>query len=196
MNYGELRGHVKDALGRDDVPLYIYELVIDDINNDVRVLEMQAETTLIASGESVTLPSDFLSVESLYIDTGGIRTALVPITEQSQGVGHDPSGRPYYYAVHDTEITLMPVPDTDYTLTLRYYTKLADLSSDSDTNPVMQRYRGLFIYSSLTHAAIWSKNEQDASTYSRAYKAALDRTKRADRDNRFSGPMTRRTGRW
>ena len=196
MNFLELRTRVQDAMGRTDVPLYVYDLMIDDMNNDLRVLEMQATTTLTASSEVTNLPDDFLSVESLYTDTGSVRTNLTPITEQSQATGHDRSGRPYYYAIHDLELTLMPVPDGEYDLTLRYYARLPDLENDTDTSAAMSRYRQVFFYNALAHAAVWAKDAEMAQLYNSAYTSALSRTNKRDIKDRISGPMGQRSPRW
>lgn len=191
--FATLQADVKDAMGRTDIPSYVYRLTQAGINRDLRILEMQSETTLTASGEIVSLPSDFLEAESLYIDSGGSRTRLVPITEMSQAVRHNSSGRPYYYAVHDGEITLSPVPDGSYTITLRYYARLANFSADGDTNDILTRYPGLYLYGALTHAAVWAKDTESAQTYNAAYTNELDRLKKADVKRRHRGPIIQRS---
>lgn len=190
MNYGTLQSNVESAMGRTDLPSYIYTLATATINNEFRLLEMQSETTLSATAESVTLPADFLEVESVYIDSGGSRTALMPATEQSQATGHDSSGRPAYYAIHDGELTLMPVPDGTYTITLRYYARLADFSADSDENDVLTNHPSLYLYLALGHAAIWAKDDQAALTYAQVYQGEGVRIKKADTKRRL-GPTLR-----
>lgn len=192
MLFSALKANVQSAMGRDDVPTYVYDLMTADVNSELNVVEMQAETTLTASGESVTLPIDFGRVESLYIDSGGTRTPLEPTTERAQAWRHDPQGRPYYYAIHNGELTLMPVPDGEYTLTLRYFKELAAFVGDTDTNDAIARYPSVFFYSALTHAAVWDQDTEKASTYNSAYVAALGKANKGDLKKRHSGGTIQR----
>lgn len=185
--YGTLKSDVQSAMGRSDIPSFVYTLVQSDLNRDLRILEMQSESTLVTSTESVALPSDFLQISSAYIDSGGTRTPLIPDTETSAATLHDPSGRPYTYAIHDGELTLNPVPDGEYTISYRYYAKPAAFSADSDTNDVMASHYGLYFYGALTHAAIWAKDDASAQTYNAAYATQLDRVKKADIKRRIGG---------
>lgn len=193
MNYGTLQSNVQSAMGRSDVPSYVYDLTTSGLNRDLRLLEMQCVTTLYASGETIDLPTDFLEAESAYINSGGSRSPLVPISEMSQAVRHDSSGRPYYYAIHKDSMTLMPVPDIAYEIEFRYYEKLAALSADTDTNDVMTNYPGLYLYAALTHAAVWAQDDEAAQRYNAAYGAEKDLVMKADKARRNSGPLVQRT---
>lgn len=193
MDYSTLQSNVQSAIGRTDVPSYVYTLTTSGINRDMRLLEMLTSTTLYTSGNSATLPSDFLAMDSVYINSGGERTRLVPFSEQGQSVRHDASGRPYYYDVVGDEIVLMPTPDTNYDIEVRYYARLDALSADSDTNDVMTNYPGLYLYGALTHAAIWAQDEGLAQTYNAAYTAEKKLVEDADKHRRRSGPLVRRS---
>lgn len=195
MNYGELQANVESAMGRSDIPSYVYTLTTAGLNADpdLRLLEMQSETTLTASAESVSLPADFLSVESVYIDAGGARRRLIAETETAQAVHHDSSGQPYYFSVHNGELTLMPVPDAEYTITLRYYARLADLSADSDTNDVLTNYPQLYMYQAMIHAAMWAQDDEGVVRYSGAYTSAKTLAIKNDIKRRFAGPMVQRS---
>ncbi len=194
MTFASLRANVASALGRSDVPLYVYSLTTGVLNADpdLRLLEMQAKTSLTATGEAVALPADFLGVESAYIDAGGARRRLIPATESAQAVQHDPSGQPYFYAVHSGELTLMPVPDSEYTITLRYYARLADLVADSDTTAVLTAYPQLYLYQSLVHAALWAQDDEGVSRYSGAYTSTKALVVKNDQKRRHAGPMIQR----
>ena len=195
MTFAELQANVQSAMGRSDVPSFVYTLTTAGLNSDadLRLLEMQAETTLTATSETVTLPADFLSVESAYISSGGRRWRLIPSTETAQAVGHDGSGEPYFYAVHNGELTLMPVPDTEYTITLRYYARLANLVAPSDTNAVLVAYPQLYLYQALIHAALWAQDDEGSARYSSAYTSSKALAMKNDLKRRFAGPMIQRS---
>lgn len=193
MNFGTLKSDVQSAMGRTDIPDYVYTLTTSGLNRDLRVLEMQCVTTLYADGETIDLPSNFLEVESAYIDAGGYRNPVLPLSERSQAVHHDSAGRPYYYSIHKDTMTLMPVPDSSYEMELRYYERLEDLSTDADTNDVMDAYPGLYLYGALTHAAVWAKDTESAQVYNSAYITELEKLEKQDIQRRYAGPIAQRS---
>lgn len=193
MNFGSLQSNVQSALGRSDVPSYVYDITTSGLNRDLRLLEMQCVTTLFTSGDEADLPNDFLEAESVYINSGGSRTPLIPVTEDSQSVHHDGSGRPYYYAVHKDTLTLMPAPDADYEVELRYYARLDGLSDDADTNDVLTLYPGLYLYAALTHAAVWAQDDDAAQRYNAAFLAEKQLVEAADKSRRHAGPVVQRS---
>ena len=67
MNLSGLRAYLLAEIGRAPSDI-VYELVENDIANRLRLREMEATTT-ITEAASVTLPSDFLEVMSVYRDT-------------------------------------------------------------------------------------------------------------------------------
>ncbi len=80
----------------------------------------------------------------------------------------------------------------EYTITLRYYARPTTLSVGGDTNDIMANYYGLYLYASLTHAAIWAKDNDSAQTYNAAYSNELERAKMADVKGRFRGPFPKK----
>jgi hypothetical protein len=197
MNFGELQANVQSAMGRSDVPSFVYMLTTAGLNSDpdLRLLEMQAKTTLTTTSgdDSVALPANFVSVESAYINVGGRRSRLVPTTESAQSVRHDPSNQPYTYAVGNGELILMPVPDGEYTITLRYYARFADLAAPADTNATLDNYPQLYFYQSLIHAALWAQDDEGSARYSSAYTSVKDLAMKNDLKRRFAGPLIQRS---
>ena len=192
MDFQTLKASVESALGRTDVPDYVYTLMTADINRDIRILEMESTSTLSVSTEATALPADFLGVVSMYVDATP-RSPMVPLTRQAQATRHDNSSKPYYYAVTDGELQVMPVPDATYSVILRYYAKLADFSANEDDNAVINLHPGLFLYSALYHAAVWKQDAELVAGYSSAYKGMKAMVESTDKKKRNSGPMTQRT---
>ncbi len=89
----------------------------------------------------------------------------------------------------EARMRLNPVPDDDYTVVVVYLTKMDDFVSDSDTNQMIGRFPGLYIYSALKHAAIWAQDIEMASTYAAAYEGEATRVIKQDRVSRYSGPL-------
>jgi len=192
MDFQTLKASVESALGRTDVPDYVYTLMTADINRDIRILEMESTETLSVSTEATALPTDFLQVVSMYVDTTP-RSPMVPLTRQVQAARHDNSGQPYYYAITDGFLQAMPVPDGTYSVVMRYLASVAAFSDDADTNDVITLHPGLFLYSALYHAAVWKQDAELLAGYSQAYTGLRDMVRKADKQKRNSGPMIQRT---
>lgn len=194
MDFATLKAAVNSAMGRTDIPTYVYTLTTAGVNRDCRFLDMQTATTITTSPNPATLPSDFGSVVSAHISYGGSTAPLAPVTDQTARI--DANSRiPRFYAVQDGAMLFSPEPDTGYTVNIQYIRKLADLSLDSDTNDVMARYPDLYLYQALTHAAIWAKDAESENSYGRAYAAALNLAKKDDLNRRTSVGITTRSRR-
>ena len=193
MDFATLKASVQGALGRTDVPDYIYTLMTADINRDIRILETETSTTLSVSGETTALPSDFSQVVSMYVDATP-RAAMVPATHQALTLRHDSSGKPYYYAITDGSLAVMPVPDATYSVVLRYIAKVADFSAEDDTNDIIALHPGLFLYAALYHAAVWKQDAELVAGYGQAYTGLRNMVLKADKTKRNAGPMTQRPG--
>ncbi len=192
MDFQTLKASVESALGRTDVPDYVYTLMTSDINRDIRIVEMESTSTLSVSSEATALPADFLQVVSMYVDTTP-RSPMVPLTRQAQATRHDSSGQPYYYAITDGEIQVMPVPDGTYSVVMRYIASVAAFSGVADTNDVITLHPGLFLYSALYHAAVWKQDAELVAGYSQAYIGMKKMVMDSDKKKKNAGPMIQRT---
>lgn len=90
-------------------------------------LTKDTSLTLSNGNDSVTLPSTFLDIEALWIDTTELeKRSLQYIYEKLQE--SSTSNQPWAYALAGTSLMFNCLADQDYSLTLFYYTKHADLS--------------------------------------------------------------------
>jgi len=185
MNFGQLKSYVESAMGRSDVPDYVYMLTTAGVNRDCRFLDMQTSTTVTTASNPATLPSDFGSMVSASVEVGGDNRILENVTDQAARLYADDRA-PRFYSIQDGQIYFAPEPDGTYTVSLQYVKALDGLSADSDTNDVMSRYPGLYLYQALTHAAIWAKDAESEQSYGRAYAAALNLAKKDDMNRRTS----------
>ena len=194
MTFAELKSYVESAMGRTDVPAYVYVLTTAGINRDCRLLDMQTSTTVTTASNPATLPSDFGSIVSAYTQAGGDNFVLESVTDHAANYQED-DRIPRFYTIRDGSIFFSPEPDGTYTVYLQYIAKLSDLSADSDTNDVMTRYPDLYLYLALVHAAIWSGDQKREQSYGAAYAAALERAKQDDKQRRMSTGITARSRR-
>lgn len=198
MDYTALQANVESAMGRSDVPSYVYTVTTASINRDMRLLDMQqVDSSLTTATHPVDisgLDPEIQSIVSLYTEVGGDPRILQPVMEYGSHNYID-SGAPRFYTLRDDAIWFDPEPDGTYTLYLTYIGKLADLSAGSDTNDVMSRYPDLYIYCALTHAAIWAGDKEREQTYLQAYVAAKKAAKKDDLSRRMGPSLATRSRR-
>lgn len=188
MNFGTLKSRILETIGRAPNAM-VYDLVTADINQRMRLAVMEATTTLVEAA-SVSLPSGFLEVVSIYRDTNP-RTALRPASPQTTNRTYITSGTPQTYAIVDDagtkKLILNPAPNGSENIELRYYAALSDLSADSDENDVLTTYPAIYLYGALTHHALITRDVEKAQGWGAVYREAMEQAERDDTNRRYSG---------
>ena len=177
MTFSTLKTDILGLIGREPAAV-VYRLVTADINASLRLSIMQNTATLVEAA-SVALPSDFLEVIDLYRDTNP-RVALAPSTTTGQNTRHNTSGVPQTYAIVDGALILNPEPNGSENLELRYYAKLADLVLNDDTNPVLEKYPGVYLYGALAHHATIIRDEKAAAMWKAAFGEQMRQARGSD----------------
>jgi hypothetical protein len=191
MTFSELQAAVASAIARSDVPAYAYTLATAELNTRLRLREMETTAELTADAASVALPDDFLMVKSLYVNADP-QAPLEAATGYQRALDYRASGYPRTFTVVGSDLFLNPVPDGEYTLTLKYIARLAALSGDTDTNDVLTNHPALYLYAVLKHAAVWAQDVELASTYAAALEGEIGRVAKADMGARYPGPLRSR----
>ena len=187
MNYGELKANILSVLGRAPAG-FAYDLVTADVNQKLRLLCMEA-TTSLTEAASVTLPTDFLEVIDVYRDTDP-RRYLTPVPASDISRMNVTSGTPCNYAIVDGAMLLNPAPDGSETLQLRYTAKATALVSDADTNDVLTNFPSVYVYGALTHHATLIRDQANAGAWFQAYQTAMQQAQGDTNRARSSGPTS------
>lgn len=190
MDFAGLKTAVQSTFsGRTDIPDHIYEVTLAELNRDARTMDMQATSTLSASAESVSLPSDFLEAITAHIDDGTSRVQLRPFTPDALNVNRYGTGRPDEYAIVDGAMLLKPTPDGSYDVELRYFQRLSTLSADADQNAVLEIYPEVYLYCALKHTAMWAGDPDRVMQFEASYRSAFSRMTVSERRRANSGPI-------
>lgn len=146
------------------IPDFI-RLAHDRINLGIRGPLLQTTADLTINAQRIAAPSTFQSVGRLWID-GTYDQPLRPATPDEIAYWNAvyDTGQPIYYAIEGTTageyFTFAPDPGaTTYTGKLLYNARLAPLSSGSDTNLVLTRWPGLYLYGTMLEAAIYADDD-------------------------------------
>lgn len=132
--------------------------------------ETEATITL-NSGDQVVpnVPSDLISelqVNGLMLIDSQVKINLIKLLPNDFfDRDQDQTGRPYYYTYRNNEFLLLPTPQIDYTLKLRYLKKYDDLTGDSDANDFTNNAEDLIMLHTLKNLYFEDKQDTTLGSY-------------------------------
>jgi hypothetical protein len=180
-NYTDLQSTIADYLARTDlttqIPLFI-QLAENRLRRDLRIRPMlKVVTTLTtASDPTVALPSDFLEMRDIHIESSPIQTLVYQNPSnfyRNTKASTADSGAPKFYTVMGSEFQFAPIPDSAYTLKMVYYASPDYLSSSVSSNVFLANTPDLLLYASLGEAEPYLMNDARVATWATLYDRGL-----------------------
>ena len=205
MTYDELKTNIASFLNRSDLTTQIPDFIAlaeADFNAKLRIRQMEQIDTITIDAESVSVPTGFISVRSLYILLSSNKYVLEYITPHNmfEVKAGSTAGRPRVYTIesdNETEsLRFGPSPDTSYTGYLSYYKSFGALSDSNTTNYILNKHPGIYLYGSLYHAAnfLGGIDPNQVQQWLQMYISAMERCENNDRQDSYGGaPVTQRT---
>ena len=186
MNFGELKADLLEVIGRAPADI-CYTLTTADINQRLRVGEMEVTATIPRINGTVFVPGDLLSIRSIKnSDDCPLEPATLATFERFRG-----EGRSRFYAIDRTAFVFNVVPEH---VTVTYYAELLELVDDDDTNNVLETFPSIYVYGVLAHHNALIQSDK-AATYYLAFEKAMQQAVAADVKKKTAGlPHTPRTG--
>ena len=181
-NYTDLQSTIADYLARTDlttqIPLFI-QLAENRLRRDLRIRPMlKVVTTLTtASDPTVALPSDFLEMRDLHIESSPIQTLVYQNPSnfyRNTKASTADSGAPKFYTVMGSEFQFAPIPDSEYTLKMVYYAAPTYLGSTVSSNVFVANCPDLLLYASLGEAEPYLMNDVRVQTWAALYDKGLN----------------------
>jgi len=171
--YAELQTAIADFLNRDDltsvIPTFI-GLAEAQIARDIRHWEQEKRVTTTLDEQYENLPSDWLQTITLTLSDG---TPLELMSRDEMATrrlaGDDVAGKPCFYRHNAGQIEVYPTPDEDYTLYLQYYARIPALSDTDTTNWLLTNYPDIYLYCSLSNAAVYLRDPQRVAEFANIY---------------------------
>jgi hypothetical protein len=158
MDYGELRTQFTSILNRRDLTPTLrdtfLDLSISRIQRELRTpfMEKAVVVTVDTEWDGLEIPSDFLQVISITIDTG-TTSKLIKVDIGTALKYAETVGLPRVYARQGNKFIIGPTPGLDTELTLTYYSEQLALENDSDETTLLTVGSDLVIYGALVYAA-------------------------------------------
>lgn len=198
-DYAGLKLAIGDWLGRADfdgaIPQLI-KLAEAKIMRDLRHWRQQRRVTTTLNEQFENLPSDFLQPINFYIDTNqGEKTlefsSLGEINRRKRYAAGI-SGEPVVYTINSGQIEFIPTPDDSYPLTMVYYAKIPNLSSENTVNWLLTYYPDIYLYGSLMQASSYLGDDQRIAVWSQLYGEAVGKANQESEAALYSGPLVLR----
>lgn len=195
-NYETLLTAVADYVARDDLTSFAANFVQnweERFYRDPQNFASWMEATASLTTSSAAVPADYLAIKYATVQ-GDVSSAplqrvalAVLLTKFPRGA----SGKPRMIAKEGSSFVFGPEPDSDYTLTLRYYAKPTLLRNDADgANWLTLHAPDLCLYGALLEAEPFLKNDGRIAVWRDFYTDALAAYRDQQRDEEFMGsPM-------
>ena len=167
--YAELQTATANWLDRTDltarIPEFI-ELSEANFNRVIRQPDMvtKDDSFSIASRYN-TLPSDTLEIVRIVLDLTPVIVLeyMTPEEISERRVSMSATGKPYYFTViggSSNQLEVVPSPDSTYTSSIVYYTRIAALSDSATSNWLLAAHPDIYLFGTLVEAEPYLKNDE------------------------------------
>ena len=191
--YTELKASVADYLARTDLTTQIPDFITLAelrLRRDLRIRQMLkvATTATVVSDSTVGLPSDFLAIREIHLDTNPASSLeyLSPTSFFSNAFTTN-LGKPTKYTVLASEFQFAPIPDSAYTVQILYYATPTLLSSSVSSNVFLAYCPDLLLYAALGEAEPYLINDARIQTWAALYDRGLASLSSSDESSEYAG---------
>lgn len=195
--YSDLQTTVASYLARSDLTVQIPDFIrLAEIRlrRDLRIRQMMSAATTTTTGgdATVALPSDFLEVRDLVVQTNPVRPVnYISPSVFSRNARVTESGVPLDYTILATEFKFAPVPDTNYTIEIVYYAAPPYLTDSNSSNVFLANCPDLLLYAALGEAEPYLMNDARIQVWAAMYDRGLASLNTSDESAQYSGvPLT------
>ncbi len=192
--YSELQSLVANYLARDDLTSQIADFIkLGEVRmrRDLRLRQMLTTADLTINSSSVSLPSDFLELRELHIESTPVsQLDYLPPTTFFRTARTTETGKPVFYTMDGDAFRFGPSPDTTYTGKLLYYASPTFLSDSNTSNEFLVNAPDCLLYAALSESEPFLMNDQRLTVWASLYDRARTQLTASDDRAEFSGnPM-------
>jgi hypothetical protein len=167
--YAELQTATANWLDRTDlgdrIPEFI-ELAEASFNRTIRQPDMVTKNDSFSiAGRYNTLPADTLEIVRIVLDLTPVIVLeyLTPEEISERRIVMSSTGRPYYFTViggSSNQLEVVPSPDSTYTSSIVYYTRIASLTDAATSNWLLAAHPDIYLFGTLVEAEPYLKNDE------------------------------------
>lgn len=188
--YANLQTSLANTLHRSDLTGQIPDFITlaeDRLNKRLRLRAMESRQTtgIVAGDEYIALPTNFLALRNLQINTTP-RLLLRYATPDYLDIIYphsDIQDKPKFYSFVGGQIQLAPISDAAYTVEIDFYAKW-NLATDS-TNWLLTNAPRCYYYGALMEAAPYLKDDNRIAVWGSLLEKAIQEVITADDEDKF-----------
>lgn len=182
-SYTNLKSALASALHRSDLTSSIPDFITlaeARLNKRLRIRAMENRQTASVSSEYITLPTGFLALRNLQLNSSPRQLLEYAPPEWLDRNYPDSTatGQPKFYTFVGGSIQLAPVPDTTYTVEIDFYLKW-DIATDG-TNWLLTNAPNCYYYGALMEASAFLVNDKRVPVWSQLFERAVQEVEEAD----------------
>jgi len=196
LDYDTLGTTVGNYLDRSDldavIPTFV-ELCEAKLKRRLRHWKMEKRATAdtVAGQRTLALPTDFLEMRSIKLNTSPVKT-LEYLTPTLMNWNSYSSARPSYYTIVGDELHFETTPDAVYEVEMYYYA-FDPLSSVDTTNWIITDHPDIYLYGTLLEAESFLMNDPRLQIWKMGFEEALSSLNKAgDRASHSGAPLIMR----
>ena len=181
--YAELQTATANWLDRTDltarIPEFI-ELAEANFNRVIRQPDMIAKNDSFSiAGRYTTLPTDTLEIVRIVVDLTPVIVLeyLTPEEISQRRIVMTSTGKPYYFTTvggSTNQLEVLPSPDSTYTASIVYYTRIAALTDSATTNWLLDSHPDIYLFGTLVEAEPYLKNDERMPMWTARLDKALN----------------------
>ena len=181
--YAELQTATANWLDRTDltarIPEFI-ELAEANFNRVIRQPDMIAkDDSFSIAGRYTTLPTNTLEIIRIVVDLTPVIVLeyLTPEEISERRIVMSATGKPYYFTMiggSSNQLEVLPSPDSTYTSSIVYYTRIAALSDSATSNWLLAAHPDIYLFGTLVEAEPYLKNDERMPMWTTRLDKALN----------------------
>ena len=193
--YAQLQTEIANWLDRTDltatIPTFI-ELAEANFNRVIRQPDMiTKDDSFSIAGRYTTLPTDTLEIVRIVLDLTPVIVLeyMTPEELSERRVSLTGGGKPYYFTTvggSTNQLEVLRSPDSTYTASIIYYTRIAALTDSATTNWLLTNHPDIYLFGTLVEAEPYLKNDDRMPMWTSRLDKALN-------DLRLQGQRERHT---
>jgi len=189
MNFGEFKQKVKDIVARnnlelDNVILTFTNEILDEIQKfyNFEFLKQTIELQVVEGQRTYSLPANFKDDIIFYLvkENKYEKLTLTNSYEIIKKIMPEEIGEPKYIVIEKDMYSLFPAPDKDYVLRITYYAYFSPISSDADTNYILDKEVDVLLNGVLQRIFSYLFEYEQAQYYGQIYQQKLLLLKRRE----------------
>lgn len=193
-NFTGLRTSLGEWLHRSDLTdtdlgnfIFLFE---KEFNREMRVRNMEAETTIASVSGALPNPSDWQEWKNITFVQNGDNYQLSAVSEEEANMlyGTKTPGTPQAYVVRGSNTVIAPAPDSSsYSYKTRYFQGVPALSGSATTNWLLNAFPDCYLHGAMAQASAFTYEDQRALGWKAIKEETFDKIKKMAKRQSFSG---------